>query len=461
MIIEKARPHHSGMLQRELQELMSNVFQHVRRKITSDRIRQNLVVLFFICPNMALSSLSTTEPFDIDSPACYTLLNGTGTIGCRSLRQHGEAHPVSIIETAADLDFFSKSDSQEKRIILLSKELFTRENLLLLEQSGKCGGVLLEWSANIPDEYSPDVKYQYCSCDDSTDCDHAWNSAGDGVAAEDFDFPILALTPGASTEVRSSAQQSSLLENSIRSHPQYVVELDYYMDVFQGYRFANGAWWQLQPFPRCCSTCAVNCGAKSCCKTSDGYTCISPANSSPTWQEPVCARRASPTAYSCIEQQTCLPIGGYNVWALIAREMPLPPTRRIVMVAAAADSSALFHDLAAGAVANDASVIALLAAATALRGWREELEAPGSAALLLALFQAEAWDHVGSRRQSGRAVACLHPPCASALKSRPGRSLAYPPAVSAPPLDPLSRDPPPCARCQAVEGARPGEGWGW
>ena len=225
MIIEKARPHHSRLLQRELQELMSNVFQHVRRKITSDRIRQNLVVLFFICPNMALSSLSTTEPFDIDSPACYTLLNGTGTIGCRSLRQHGEAHPVSIIETAADLDFFSKSDSQEKRIILLSKELFTRENLLLLEQSSKCGGVLLEWSANIPDEYSPDVKYQYCSCDDSTDCDHAWNSAGDGVAAEDFDFPILALTPGASTEVRSSAQQSSLLENSIRSHPQYVLDL--------------------------------------------------------------------------------------------------------------------------------------------------------------------------------------------------------------------------------------------
>ena len=355
-------------------------------------------VFLLLGPRVAFGSLSDNIPFDLASPACYTLLNATGTIGCRSLHEHGEASPGIIIESAADLVSFVES-VQPRRVVLLTPELFTRKNLLELEKSGQCAGVLLEWSDEIPEEYSPDLQYPYCLCEDPSNCGQAWNAAGDGVAAEDFDFPILALTRSASQEVRASVLQSNEFEKSSSSHPQFVVEMDYFMDVYQGYRFSDGAWWQLQPFTQCCSKCTADCGANRCCNSKEGFVCQSLTSTrNAAVREQTCAKRASPTAYSCIEQQTCLPIGGYNIWAIFSRQMPLPPKRRIVMVAAAADSSALFHDLAAGAVANDASVIALIAAATALRGWRDDLEAPGSAVLMMALLQGEAWDHVGSRR---------------------------------------------------------------
>lgn len=75
---------------------------------------------------------------------------------------------------------------------------------------------------------------------------------------------------------------------------------------------------------------------------------------------------------------------------------PALPQRPIVLAAAPLDASALFHDVAFGADAAASSLVAVLAAADALS------RAPGAAGLpfqiLFALFQAEQWGRLGSRR---------------------------------------------------------------
>ena len=68
------------------------------------------------------------------------------------------------------------------------------------------------------------------------------------------------------------------------------------------------------------------------------------------------------------------------------------------MVAANLDSSSLFHDMAPGASADGSAVVALIAAADALRAVRTDMSSRGGASLMYVLLQAENWDHVGSRR---------------------------------------------------------------
>jgi nicastrin len=66
----------------------------------------------------------------------------------------------------------------------------------------------------------------------------------------------------------------------------------------------------------------------------------------------------------CITTARCIPIGGYSVFGSLDRL--LNDSKPWVLGTAALDSSALFHDLAAGADADMSGTIALLAAAKAL-----------------------------------------------------------------------------------------------
>jgi hypothetical protein len=70
----------------------------------------------------------------------------------------------------------------------------------------------------------------------------------------------------------------------------------------------------------------------------------------------------------------------------------------MIMVTAAMDSTALFHDMAQGASAVGAGVVAVIAAASALREVRGEMISLGALPIMFSLLQGEAYDFIGSRR---------------------------------------------------------------
>ena len=116
------------------------------------------------------------------------------------------------------------------------------------------------------------------------------------------------------------------------------------MDVFASslWRGKEG-WWRKQPSSKCCPNCSPNCGTSACCDTAKGYECIDASG------QGSCALAASPDSESCLKEESCLPLGGYNVWSILGAPpaFPLPASssgagRGIILVAVRMDASGLF-----------------------------------------------------------------------------------------------------------------------
>lgn len=127
----------------------------------------------------------------------------------------------------------------------------------------------------------------------------------------------------------------------------------------------------------------------------------------------------------------CLPMGGQSVWASLGGRTGLR-TKPTVLLTAAMDGTALFHDRALAANEAAASVLTLLAAVGALSNasaaGRLDLGAlEGNIAV--ALFQADEWGFAGSRRfaQDIAAFTC-EVPLAPANASRDGAGACLRPA---------------------------------
>jgi len=101
---------------------------------------------------------------------------------------------------------------------------------------------------------------------------------------------------------------------------------------------------------------------------------------------------ADGSSMQCLNDATCIPVGGYSVWASFGDPNS---TRPIVAGIAMSDSTAMFHDMAYGVDSDTSGVVVLLAAAQALS------TVPGVTNLekqiVLALFTGECWGFVGSR----------------------------------------------------------------
>ena len=343
------------------------------------------------------------------APACYTLLNNEGTIGCRSPRPGSTPVAITVIDAQSQLDAFVTRERRAASAVLLEASLFTSDSLAALQRSGWCAGVILaDGTTPPPHGFSPAGPMPYCKCGAAPPCSGRWNPSGNSLEQHSFDFPMIAVT-----EVQAAALRRRIARGSSdpQQFPRFQVQMNLYMDVFDGYDLEAGQWWELQHGTRCCPSCRPTCGT-ACCAA--GFACVSASTKdvNVSWTAPKCARRQVPTSLSCISRGTCLPIGGYNVWSLNSLALPgdAPPTTsasaasgapsptRIVMVAANLDSSSLFHDMAPGASADGSAVVALIAAADALRAVRTDMSSRGGASLMYVLLQAENWDHVGSRR---------------------------------------------------------------
>lgn len=96
----------------------------------------------------------------------------------------------------------------------------------------------------------------------------------------------------------------------------------------------------------------------------------------------------------CLDKKACDPLGGQSVWS---RLNPNQETnRKLILSLSTSDSSAAFHEGALGARANQASVIANLAAAEVLK--RTVQDSLLQKEIQFYFFTGEAWGYIGSKR---------------------------------------------------------------
>jgi nicastrin len=122
---------------------------------------------------------------------------------------------------------------------------------------------------------------------------------------------------------------------------------------------------------------------------------------------------ASSNSTACISARTCLPLGGYSVWAALPPLPPPPPGGAspqaaaaaaaaaggpVVLALASVDAGSLFHTLGQAADSPLSGLVAVLAAARALgEAWRRERH-PYARRIAFAALVGEPWGLMGSRR---------------------------------------------------------------
>ena len=138
------------------------------------------------------------------------------------------------------------------------------------------------------------------------------------------------------------------------------------------------------------------------------------------------------TSLDCFPTDNCLPVGGYSVWSTFQelnastvnetssynsnsntntntntnantattaiKSTQEKLSRRIIMATTSMDTTALFHqNICRGANANQAGLVAFLAAMSALSGIKDTMQKLEKQ-VIFAAFQGEAYDLVGSRK---------------------------------------------------------------
>ncbi|CAM9644003.1 unnamed protein product [Pylaiella littoralis] len=217
-----------------------------------------------------------------------------------------------------------------------------------------------EDSVSNPDVKTPQGKSTPSAAFD-IDASYPWNSHGDGMLMEAFDFPVVLVTGGSADEVRARAASNGNLDGSSWEYPLHKGRMNFY---FGG------------------SDADLN--SQECL----GWTDIN-GDRSPQ----------------------CKPLGGQSTWASVGG--PGMGSKDTVFAVAGMDSTSMFHGRAPGEIfaetltyirrANSAvsGLVALLSAAESLGAIGRSGGVDFSALprqIVFAAFQAEAYGFTGSRR---------------------------------------------------------------
>lgn len=269
------------------------------------------------------------------SKPCTRLLNTTGVIGCNTPRD-GTSGTLRYFPTKAVLDAYLQTPPPDSPIAaLLHATLFDRETIGKLNVHSQLAGVMLLASSlkNYPSSFSHDIKSPQQSMSIHPENDFAWNEYGTGLAYDNFPFALILLSNSESNLMLKYASEN---EDAVANgrFPDRHIEFKYKM-------------------------------------------------------------YAEVNSIDCLQNNMCLPLGGYSVWASMGSGR-VNGTLPAVVVTAAIDGFSLFHDVATAAEASISGVVALLAAADALsrRGIPEEKL---DREVILSFFHGEKWGYVGSR----------------------------------------------------------------
>ncbi|KAJ3107218.1 hypothetical protein HDU97_004638 [Phlyctochytrium planicorne] len=275
---------------------------------------------------------------------CTRLLDASGTFGCSSGITSGVLYGLY---TDADVDaFVGIKDLLTKYATVIP---FSLNTLGRLRDSGKLGGVIVikdHPDFPLPKSHSPDLpfpNFKYSLYANSGSQPYPWNSNGNGLLNENYNFPIflMSVSPNDPASQQSTGTIMEALnynkDRSYSNYPLYSVEFDDFM---------NGAV----------------------------------------------------DAKTCLRRGWCSPIGGKSSWGTFSYNMSKTDDRRRIIVSAPTDSNAFFRTSnARGAGATTSSYVALLASADALAAFQPDvIKLPKD--IIFTLFSSEDFGFAGSQR---------------------------------------------------------------
>lgn len=273
---------------------------------------------------------------------CVRLFHSTGAVGCRSLSD-GDIAPLFPVGSAAELAQFASGDgayqeSDEKYVLVLSEALL---DVTVLEPAlARVAGVFLYPDGTNATSFATSTPQGDGTVDGALNpfsaTKVAWNAAGNGFQERELPFPVVLL---------EDATVAADFVARARTNVQDGAGATY--KAFMNYYFGP-----------------PDMDSQRCLAFENIYNQRSPK---------------------------CDPIGGQSVYAIRGDAT----AREIVLAMTSMDATAFSHVLAPGANTGASGLVALLAAAFALR------VIPDSAfnkRLVFAAFQAEKYGFVGSRK---------------------------------------------------------------
>ncbi|XP_015347488.1 nicastrin [Marmota marmota marmota] len=293
---------------------------------------------------------------------CVRLLNATHQIGCQSSIS-GDTGVIHVVEKEEDLQWVLTDGPNPPYMVLLEGKLFTRDVMEKLKgRTSRIAGLAVTLAKPSPTpDFSPSVQcpndgfgiYSNSYGSEFAHCKEVlWNSLGNGLAYEDFSFPIFLLEDENETKV-----------------------------IKQCYRDHNlGQNGSAPTFPLCAMQLF-----------SHMHAVISTAT---------CMRRSFiQSTFSINPEIVCDPLSDYNVWSMlkpINTSGALDPDDRVVVAATRLDSRSFFWNVAPGAESAVASFVTQLAAAEALQKAPDVTILPRN--VMFVFFQGETFDYIGSSR---------------------------------------------------------------
>uniref|UniRef100_A0A2K5MKY3 Nicastrin n=1 Tax=Cercocebus atys TaxID=9531 RepID=A0A2K5MKY3_CERAT len=293
---------------------------------------------------------------------CVRLLNATHQIGCQSSIS-GDTGVIHVVEREEDLQWVLTDGPNPPYMVLLESKLFTRDLMEKLKgRTNRIAGLAVSLTKPNPASgFSPSVQcpndgfgvYSNSYGPEFAHCrEIQWNSLGNGLAYEDFSFPIFLLEDENETKVIKQCYQDHNLSQ-------------------------NGS---APTFPLCAMQLF-----------SHMHAVISTAT---------CMRRSSiQSTFSINPEIVCDPLSDYNVWSMlkpINTTGTLKPDDRVVVAATRLDSRSFFWNVAPGAESAVASFVTQLAAAEALQKAPDVTTLPRN--VMFVFFQGETFDYIGSSR---------------------------------------------------------------
>ncbi|VFV42019.1 nicastrin-like [Lynx pardinus] len=300
-------------------------------------------------------SLNKTAP-------CVRLLNATHQIGCQS-SVSGDTGILHVVEKERDLQWVLTDGPNPPYVVLLEGELFTRSLMEKLKgTTSRIAGLAVSLakprpaSGSSPSVQCPNDGFGIYSNSYGPEFAHCreipWNPLGDGLAYEDFSFPIFLL---------EDENETKVIKQCYRDHNLS----------------PNGS---APTFPLCAMQLF-----------SHMHAVISTVT---------CMRRSSiQSTFSINPEIVCDPLSDYNVWSMLKPiniSGALEPDDRVVVAATRLDSRSFFWNVAPGAESAVASFVTQLAAAEALQKAPDALTLPRN--VMFVFFQGETFDYIGSSR---------------------------------------------------------------
>ncbi|KAK3426421.1 hypothetical protein EUGRSUZ_F02879 [Eucalyptus grandis] len=266
---------------------------------------------------------------------CVRLLNLSGEIGCANPGRDKVVAPIVRFSNSTRLTWPSA-------VVLSVDEMegFFKRVSNDLDFAQNVGGVLVESVSSSQKilGLSPDQKFPQAKFSPYQNISYEWNPLGAGIMWNSYQFPVFLLSVSSSLSVQKLSASNEKREKAYTAH---VAEFDLVMQT---------------------------------------------------------TKSGTRDSQSCIEEQTCLPLGGYSVWS------SLPPmnasqsdqSKGVILAVASMDSASFFRDKSLGAESSVSGLIALLVAVDALS--HVDGLANSSRQLVFLFLTGEAWGYLGSRR---------------------------------------------------------------